>query len=141
MEPQENPYVAPQTVRPVVGIKSGRHEDLKRVASAQKAIIICVQLYLLAIAVWVFVGKYPMPLAVRVAVAVGMAALAIGSMVLVVILCMRVYGISVGIFLGILTMVPCLGLFILLMASTKATRVLRDNGYTVGFTGADLSQF
>ena len=36
----ENPYASPKTSDLVVGIKSGRREDLKSVAMAQKSIIV-----------------------------------------------------------------------------------------------------
>jgi hypothetical protein len=43
--------------------------------------------------------------------------------------------------LGILTLVPLLGLIILLIVNQRATGVLQAKGYRVGLLGASLSQF
>jgi hypothetical protein len=40
MKPDDNPFAPPRAVDPVVGVKSGRVEDLKTVAVAQKTIIV-----------------------------------------------------------------------------------------------------
>jgi hypothetical protein len=54
---------------------------------------------------------------------------------------MKVYSVIQGILIGILTMVPCLGLLLLLLVNQKATKILKDNGHNVGLFGADLSRF
>jgi len=54
---------------------------------------------------------------------------------------MKVYNPVTGIIYGIGTIVPCVGLIILLVINTKATRTLELNGHHVGFFGADLSKF
>ncbi|HZZ81823.1 MAG TPA: hypothetical protein VFE62_25205 [Gemmataceae bacterium] len=40
-----------------------------------------------------------------------------------------------------LTLIPCVGLIVLLVINGAATSTLRQYGYHVGFLGADLSQF
>ena len=56
------------------------------------------------------------------------------------LLAIQLYGIVGGILMGVLTLVPCLGLLLLLLINEKATRVLRQNGIRVGLLGADPSQ-
>lgn len=47
---------------------------------------------------------------------------------------------GLGIVLGILTLIPCIGLIVLLVINGKATGVLRENGIGVGLLGANLSK-
>jgi hypothetical protein len=47
----------------------------------------------------------------------------------------------VAILVGVLTLVPCIGLIYMLRMNQKATAFLRGNGINVGFLGANLSQF
>jgi hypothetical protein len=136
MNPDENPYAPPKTSDLVVGVKSGRREDLKSVAQAQKAIIVCILLYLVGIA-----ARFVVPPEYGLFVVGGIAILGVVAMAFVVILATKVYGTVTGIIYGIGTIVPCIGLFILLAISTKATKILKQNGYSVGLFGADLSQF
>jgi hypothetical protein len=53
----------------------------------------------------------------------------------------KVYGLAAAICVVILSFVPCVGLITLLVVNGKATNILRDKGYHVGFLGADLSDF
>jgi hypothetical protein len=53
----------------------------------------------------------------------------------------KLYNVGIAILVVILTCIPCLNLIALLVVSNKATRLLKDKGYNVGFLGADLSQF
>ena len=62
------------------------------------------------------------------------------GLVLVFLLATKVYGTALGVLLGILTLVPCVGLIVLLIVNGKATSVLRQNGHRVGLLGADLSK-
>jgi hypothetical protein len=55
-------------------------------------------------------------------------------------LAIKIYSIVVGVLLGILTFVPCLGLVMLLLVNGKATNILKENGVKVGLLGADLSR-
>ena len=48
----------------------------------------------------------------------------------------KVYGTGLGIFLGILCLVPLIGLIVLLAVNGKETRVLKQNGIKVGLLGA-----
>lgn len=133
----DNPYQSPEASSSparAVGVRSGSREDVRAVALYQKGIVVCILAYLvclgLALAGFAILQNV-VPWVALVAVLVGA--------VLVVLLAIRVYGVGLGIVLGLLTLVPLLGLLILLMVNGKATRVLRDNGARVGLFGADLS--
>ena len=61
-------------------------------------------------------------------------------MVFVFLLAIKVYSPVVGILFAILTLVPCVGLLMLLLINGKATRILKQNGIRVGLMGANLSE-
>ena len=63
----------------------------------------------------------------------------LAATVFVFMLAMKLYSTGMGIFLGILSLIPCLGLLILLMVNSKATTALKESGIKVGFLGAKLS--
>lgn len=126
---EENPYAAPESPS-AVGIIGGDREDLRKVATAQKGILVCILIYL-----GLVVGSLVMP---QFAQVIRIAVLAVGltSMVFVFMLATRVYGTGLGIMLGILAVIPCLGFLILLMVNQRATKTLQDNGIKVGLLGA-----
>ena len=131
----ENPYQSPKGYEPVVGVRSGRHEDLRGVALCQKGILVCILIYLLAV-----VGQFALPPQLRPILGLGVLALGVVGLVFVLLLSVKVYHVAVGILLGLLTMVPCFGLLVLLIINAKATAILRNNGYRVGLLGASLSE-
>jgi hypothetical protein len=53
----ENPYAAPQTYTPVVGVLSGSREDLRSVAKSQKGILVCILIYIIAVVVRLFLPE------------------------------------------------------------------------------------
>lgn len=132
---EDNPYQSPLTDTSAVGVNSGSREDLRRVASYQKGILVCILIYLIAM-----FGQFALPPELRVLVSGGVIVVGLVGTVFVFLLAMKVYSTVVGILLGILALVPCLGLLILLMVNGKATAVLKQNGIRVGLLGADLSQ-
>ena len=60
--------------------------------------------------------------------------------VFVFMLAMAVYNNAAGIVLGVLTLVPILGLIVLLIINGKATSILRQHGIKVGLMGASSRQ-
>jgi hypothetical protein len=132
----ENPYRAPEAEIRVVGVKSGRREDLKSVAQAQKILLICILIQIVAA-----IARFLVPQNVLIFVLGAMVLASLVATVFVFILAMRVYSTGIGILLSILTLVPCLGLIILLVVNQKATTILTQNGYKVGLLGADMSRF
>jgi hypothetical protein len=108
---------------------------LRDIAKQQRAIMICILAYIVLV-----ILNFVAP--TIVALFVGLAALAVvvTSAVFVFMLAMTVYGTGAGIVLGILTLVPLVGLIVLLIVNGKATKILREYGINVGLMGADMSQ-
>lgn len=133
----DNPYQSPMSpMAPVTGVKSGRREDLRKVAVYQKGIMICILVYLLGA-----IGQFLVPPELRPFGALPVLAGALGGLVFVVLLSIQVYSPVVGVLLGLLMFVPCVGLIVLLTVNGKATTILRENGHRVGLLGARLSEF
>jgi hypothetical protein len=132
MAKDDNPYAPPRAV----GVKSGLVEDLKTVAVAQKAIIVCIALNMLAGG-----GRVFIPQEWQLLLVPGLVILFLAQAAAVMLLAMKVYSIGTGILYGIGAMIPCVGLIILLMVNAKANKILTDNGHRVGLFGADLSKF
>jgi hypothetical protein len=130
-----NPYQSPSSAGSAVGVLSGKREDLKNVAKYQKGILVCILIYLIAV-----LSSLLLPADIRQFVGFGVILVGLVGTVFVFLLAMKVYGIPIGILLGILAMVPCVGLIVLLMINGKATSVLKQNGIKVGFMGANLAE-
>ena len=131
----ENPYQSPAAESQIIGLNSGRREDLRTVAQYQKGIIVCILIYLIAL-----VGQFAIPAQLRLMIALGVLALGLAGTVFVFLLAIKVYSTGVGVLLGILTLVPCIGLIVLLVVNGKATGILKQNGIKVGLLGANLSK-
>lgn len=136
--PSDNPFAPP----PVMATPEGRG-NLPRayqIASRQRTVLICilVQLVLMVANIGLKSGG---PAAAQLAVSIALLCTVVVSAVAVFSLAMEVFGVGVGILLGILTLVPCVGLIMLLIVNGRATSLLRNAGYHVGLMGADLSQF
>ena len=129
-----NPFEAPQSARQAVGVLSGSREDLKRIAVYQKNILVCILVYFIAV-----FGQFALPDGARILVAIGVLCIAIVGAVFTFLLAMKTYGSGLGILLGVLCLLPLVGLLVLLAVNGKATRVLKQNGIRVGLLGADLS--
>jgi hypothetical protein len=132
-----NPYEPPASLAAepkVLGVNSGRREDLRSVATYEKGILVCILIYLIAV-----LAQLALPPELRIFL--GLAVLCVGLVgtVFVFLLAIRVYSLPVGFLLGVLTMVPCVGLIALLVVNGKATNVLKQNGISVGLLGANLS--
>ena len=85
--------------------------------------------------VFIFVIPPPFTIIVRLIVLADVVV----DTVIIFMLAIKVYHIAVGIILGILTLVPCLGLLVLLLINSKATSILIQNGFKVGLLGDKLS--
>src|SRR5690606_30647517 len=68
-------------------------------------------------------------------------AVGVTQLAFIIMLAIEVYSLPTGILLGILSLIPCVGLIILLVVNQKATKTLQDNGIKVGLMGANMSQF
>lgn len=129
-----NPFEAPASNSRVVGIVSGSREDLLKVAKYQKGILVCILVYILAVA-----GQFALPPQIRPLVGLGVLVVGLIAAVFTIRLAMKTHGTILGIILGLLCLLPILGLLILLLVNQKATTVLQLNGIKVGLLGADLS--
>ena len=132
-----NPYQTPQTENfQDPAYQDGRltRQGLLRVAKDQKGILLCILVYLCMV-----IGQFAVSPEVRVFPAAIAGVAAITGAVFVFRLAIRIYSTALGVVLGILTLIPFLGLFVLLVVNGKATRILRDHGIKVGLLGADTS--
>jgi hypothetical protein len=109
-------------------------ETLRGIAGNQKAIIMCILVYFCLIPV-----QFVIPPETRIVLAAVFVPLAITAAVFVFLLATKVYSTAAGVVMGILTLVPCIGLLALLIINGKATTVLKENGIRVGFLGANSS--
>jgi predicted RNA-binding Zn-ribbon protein involved in translation (DUF1610 family) len=115
--------------------QSGHSRDeLKAIASFQKGIIFCILIYFVAVG-----AQFGLPPQLRPILLLGVLAIIVTSTVFVFRLAMKIYSTGVGIMLGILALLPFLGLLVLLRVNSKATGILKENGIHVGFLGANLS--
>lgn len=134
----ENPYESPASdaeVPKALGVLSGSRADLRSVATYQKAIQICILIYFV-----VAYCQFALPPELRPLLFLGIIASGITGMVFVFLLATKVYGTGLGAVLGILTLIPCIGLIPLMIVNGKATNVLRQNGIRVGLMGANVSK-
>lgn len=123
--PQVLGYSTPQPVR----------GDLRAIAMRQKAIIYCILAYLLLV-----LSQFALPPELRILPGLAAIVVSITGAVFVFMLALSLYNTGVGIVLGILTLIPLIGLIVLLIINGRATNELRKHGIQVGFLGAKTSQ-
>src|SRR6202012_5247243 len=103
---------------------------VREIAQRQRGIIMCI-LGLFVFYGAMIAGQTKLPPMVLLGLAGGMLALDITAMVFVFLLTTKLYGVGVGILLGILTFAPCVGLITLLVVNAKATAILKEAGLKV----------
>lgn len=108
-------------------------DDLRRIAGCQKGIILCVLAYFVLLPF-----QFALPADSRVYVLVAAVPLAIIATVCVFLLATKIYSTGKAVILGVLTLLPYIGLFALLVINAKATRVLKKHGIRVGLLGANV---
>jgi hypothetical protein len=106
-------------------------KELRTIASRQRAIIVCVVLYLV-----VLVLRLAVPADSQIYVNVAVIVLGIVALVFVFDLAKLLYGTDTGAMFGIATVIPVIGLLSLLIVNQKATKVLNSHGIRVGIFGA-----
>ncbi|HWE96988.1 MAG TPA: hypothetical protein VG269_23705 [Tepidisphaeraceae bacterium] len=109
--------------------------DLRNIAVRQKAIMYCILAYIALI-----IGQFALPPELRIIVVLLAAGASLTAAVFVFMLAIAVYNTGIGIVLGILTLIPLVGLIVLLVINSKATNILREHGIRVGLMGANSSQ-
>ncbi len=111
-------------------------QDLYSVAIYQKAVLWCILANFVAL-----IAQLAVPEEFRIYFSLVLIPVGLIATVFVFLLAMRVYSVVIGIVLGVLTMIPCIGLITLLVINQKASGTLAKHGYAVGLMGANLSQF
>lgn len=127
--------VSPIPQPPVLGYAPARRNNLREIAVRQKAILWCIVAQIAALALMVALGPDLAWVIGLVRIVVSLA-----SLVFVFMLAVSVYKTGVGIVLGLLVLIPLVGLLVLLFINGKATKELRAHGIKVGLMGANLSQ-
>jgi hypothetical protein len=108
--------------------------DLRSIATFQKGILVCILLYFAAV-----IAQFALPPELRLFLLLGVLGLGVVATVFVFLLATHVYSTGVGVLLGILTLIPVLGLIVLLIINSKKTGILKDHGIRVGLLGANMS--
>ena len=108
--------------------------DLRSIAGYQKGIIICILVYFCLIP-----AQFVIPESARIFLALALIPLGLTATVFVFLLATKVYSPALGAILGVLTLVPCIGLIVLLIINAKATGLLKGRGIDVGLLGARMS--
>lgn len=106
---------------------------LGAIAFYQRAILLCILGNLLAGVLFAF-----LPPAIGVLIWLALIPVGIASTVFVGLLAKELLGTALGILLGVLTLVPGIGLIVLLVVNQLATRRLKHNGIKVGLLGASM---
>lgn len=114
--------------------RAERREHLLAVAFAQRGIIVCILIYFGLVA-----AQFAIPPEFKFWLALGLIPLGLLATVFVFMLALRVYGQTTGIVLGLLTLVPVVGLIVLLAVNQRATKILTDADVRVGLLGANTS--
>ncbi|MFZ5829941.1 MAG: hypothetical protein ACOY3P_07625 [Planctomycetota bacterium] len=144
-----NPFQSPQADLGPHILAGDSVERLRNIALYQKAIVFCVLAEIV-----LYVALFMLP-AIQTSgpgssIFVGLVAIlvvllsilvVVAAVVFVALLATQLYNLAVGIICAVLTVVPCVGLLVLLILSQKATNVLKQHGYSVGLLGARMSQF
>jgi hypothetical protein len=111
--------------------------DVYSVAIYQKVLLLCI---LGQISLAILSGVVG-PVGLKLVLILAVLATGLVATVFVFMLAIKAYSAGVGVVLAILTFIPVVGLIILLIINGKATSILKEHGYKVGFLGASLSQF
>lgn len=109
--------------------------DLRTIALRQKAIMYCILGYVVC-----GILNFVLPFPVNAIAGLGVLAAMIAGAVFVFMLSLALYSTGTGIVLGILTLVPLVGLIVLLIINGRATNELKQHGIKVGLMGARMDQ-
>ncbi len=128
------PNLPPQQPSPILNYAQSS-KGLREIAQRQKIILLCILVELIAAGC-----QFLAPVPIRPLFAILGLGVNIVASVFVFMLAIKIYGTGLGITLGILTLIPCLGLLILLIVNGKATALLRAGGLKVGLLGATVPE-
>ena len=97
--------------------------------------MLCILAYIALV-----VLQFVLPPGMRPLLGIAAFGASITGAVFVFMLSLTIYSKAVGIVLGILTLIPLIGLVVLLIINSKATKILKANNISVGLLGADVSK-
>ncbi len=113
-------------------LQSQKMGDLNVIASRQRVLLICILLRVFCVVAALVFGKSAAIGPIQMTFGLSI----LGSMLFFFLLAMRTHGIIVSVVLVLFVWIPIVGLLILVLVNGKATRMLRDGGYSVGLLGA-----
>jgi hypothetical protein len=113
--------------------RSQNPDGVTAVAFYQRAVLLCILGNLIAGILRVF-----LPPDIGLLFWFALIPVGIASALFAILLARELLGTVAGVFLGVLTIIPGLGLIILLIINQRATRRLKDNGIRVGLLGANV---
>jgi len=128
----DNPYQAPSSE--AVGVKSGDREDLKKVATYQRGILMSI---LGQIITSVLSRASADEMMIIISGIASLIFLLVGF-VMIILLTNKVYQqVWKVVLCCIFSLIPCINLIVLLIVNQKATNILMKNGIKVGLLGAN----
>jgi hypothetical protein len=123
----------------VYGLKSGKPEDLRKLARDQKVIWVCALAYLV-----VTVGYWASPVkSVDAALGILMPVLGIPGGIFTIMFATKLrnmFWVVLMVIMGLCAFCPVVGFFPLMIASAVAAYILKKNGIRVGILGADMKR-
>ena len=135
-----NPYEPPShSPKLPQADNESRRNDVRVIAVRQKIVLFCILINIFAFGFRVSVNAAGSPRSLQFVLAVTLLVSTLTVLVFSMLLAMKVYNPVVGVFLSLLTIIPILGLLILLLISSRASKILESNGIKVGLFGANLS--
>ncbi|MEZ0264831.1 MAG: hypothetical protein ACAI43_08895 [Phycisphaerae bacterium] len=110
-------------------------KDLRQIAIYQKGVLFAILAYVVAVFL-----QFGTPGEARVLVAIVALGAVVTGAVFVFMMAIALDGPGWGTVLGILTLIPLVGLIVLLVVNGRATSLLRQHGVPVGLFGAPLDR-
>ena len=90
-------------------------QDIRAIAGYQRGVLLCILLQLMAVG-----AHFVLPHSLRPLLALGVLLDYVAATVFVFLLSTKIYSTGPGVVLGVLTLVPCLGLIVLLALAVTA---------------------
>jgi DNA-directed RNA polymerase subunit RPC12/RpoP len=118
------------------GSKGRSGLNLRKIAISQKGILVCMPVQIL-----LYIAFLMTPWQWKLIPALPLIVAGLLGMVFTLMLAIELYSVGLGILLGLLALLPIIGLLVLFILSSKGMNVLKEHGHSVGFMGADLSEF
>ena len=109
--------------------------DLRGLAFNQRVLNLCILGY-----IGLIFARFALPPEAVLIAAVATLAVIVIAAICVFRMALVLYGTGMGIVLGLLSLIPLIGLIPLLIINSRATNVLRQHGYIVGLLGASPNQ-